>query len=102
MELRARGLSYRTIARVMRIGVMTAYDLVMDGIAASVPPELVEMERTLELDRNPCTVTSTPARRSTAVSAMLDNGRPSIMPGWSNPLRAGGAKPIKDLAPCRA
>jgi hypothetical protein len=53
-RLRSRGFSYRQIARAMKVGVMTAHDLVMDAISAVVqemPPERIEMERALQLDR---------------------------------------------------
>src|SRR5262249_33876885 len=53
-RLRSRGFSYRQIARAMKIGVMTAHDLVMDAISAVVqerPQERIEMERALQLDR---------------------------------------------------
>ncbi len=50
-RLRARGLSYERIGRVMGLGTMTVHAMILDAIRASVPPEVVEMERALELDR---------------------------------------------------
>jgi hypothetical protein len=83
---------------------MTDYDLVMHGIASSVSAELVDMERTLELDRldtlqaavfheaasgsrcpGECRHPCLPGKIS--AEAALDRGPPSMPPSMPRVLR---------------
>ena len=50
LRLRGRNLSYPTIARAMGIGVMTAYDLIADALAALEPTEEEVALELLRLD----------------------------------------------------